>query len=83
MIHSRPPGFSGIDKVVSDWIKIQSFVSVQVWSLLSDVDGLKDFSREVLVLRLLLKNLDVIPVYLVGVFTPCHMFINVWIYISI
>ena len=35
------------------------------------MDGLKDFSREVL--RLLLKNLDVIPVYLVGVVTPCHM----------
>ena len=26
--------------------------------------------------RLLLKNIDVIPVYLVGVLTPCHMFIK-------
>ena len=55
-------------------IKIQSYVSVQVRSFLSDVDGLKDFSRQVL--RLLFKNLDVIPVYLVGVVAPCHMFIN-------
>ena len=42
MFSSCPPGLSGIDKVVPDWIKIQSFVSVQVSSFLSDVDGLKD-----------------------------------------
>ena len=44
MISSRPPGLSAIDQVVADWIKIQSFVSVQIRSFLSDVDGFKDFS---------------------------------------
>ena len=65
---------SEIDEVVPDWIKIQSSVSIQVRFFLSDVDDLKDFSSEVL--GLLLKNLEVIPVYLVGVFAPFHMFIN-------
>ena len=41
LFSSRPLGLSGIDKVVPDWIKIQSFVFVR--SFLSDVDGLKDF----------------------------------------
>ena len=74
MFSSCPTGLSGIDEVVADWIKIQSFVSVQVRSFLSDVDGLKDFSREVL--KLLLKSLDVIPFYLVGIVAPCHKFVK-------
>ena len=68
------PGLSGIDEVFPDWIKAQSFVSVHVRSFLSDHDGLNDFSTEVL--RRLLKNLDVIPVYVAGVVVPCYMFIN-------
>ena len=41
-----PPGLGGVDKVVPDWDKIQFFVSVQVRSFLSDVDGLTEFSGE-------------------------------------
>ena len=74
MFSSRLPGLGGLDKVVSDWIKIQSFVSGQIRSFFLDVDGLKNFPWEIL--RLLFLNLDVVSIYLVNVITPRNMFIN-------
>ena len=47
MFSSPPPGRGGFDEVVPGLIKIKFFVSVQVRSFLSDVDGLKNFSEEV------------------------------------
>ena len=39
---------SGLNKVVPDWVQVQSFVSVQIRSFFLDMDGLKNFSWEIL-----------------------------------
>ena len=42
------PGLDWLDKVVPDWIQIQSFVSVQIRSFFLVVDGLKNFPWEII-----------------------------------
>ena len=43
-----PPGLGGLDKVVPDWIQIQTYVSVQIRSFFLVVDGLKNFPWEII-----------------------------------
>ena len=68
-----PPGLCGLDKVIPDWIQVQSFVSVQIWSSFPDVNSFKDFPWQIL--WFLFKDLNGIPVYVVSVITPCDMLV--------